>query len=188
MQHLGSAGDRQAGRSFYSGWWSRGLCSLRLGRLGCDAANAKAPTNHFQPLSPVLVLAPPIHHFQPLSPVLVLTALPQSLPAPLTCPCPGLQPTGSLSCLGCRPVSGTPLKPAEHACTGALPAWLMQAWSVLTASCFVNACFPSICLVASFYFPDCLGLPVFCHRRTTHPYFPVTRTVSFVQLGANKYK
>ena len=56
-QHLGGAGDGQSGRSFYSGWWSRGLCSLRLGRLGCDAANAKAPTHHSQPLSPVLVLA-----------------------------------------------------------------------------------------------------------------------------------
>ena len=25
-QHVGGTGDRQAGRSFYSGWWSRGLC------------------------------------------------------------------------------------------------------------------------------------------------------------------
>lgn len=160
---------------------------MRPGRLGCDAANAKAPTNHFQPLSPVLVLAPPpitsspshlfcpgtpTHHFQPLSPVLVLASNRLAVsPA-----------------LGVDLFPAPPLKPAEHSCTGALPAWLRQLWSVLTASSLVNACFPSIRLVASFYFPDCLGLPVFYHRRTTHPYFPVTRTVSFVQLGASKYK
>ena len=93
---MGGTGHRQAGRSFYSGWRSRGLRSLR--RLGskCQGPHQSLPapltcscpgisTSHFHPLSPVLVLAPPTitsslspcscpgtNHFQPLSPVLVL--------------------------------------------------------------------------------------------------------------------
>ena len=197
------------------------------------AANAKAPTNHFQPLSPVLVLASPTitsspshlflsgHLQQSLpAPLTLFLSWHQSLPSPLTCSCPGtsnnhFQPLSPVLVLASPPVTSSPfspvlvlasswltvssasginlfpalpLKPNEHSCTGALAAWLMQAWSMLTASSLVNVCFQSIHLVASFYFPDCLELPVFCHRRTTHPYFPVTRTVSFVQVGENKYK
>ena len=92
-QHTGGTGDRQAGRSFYSGWRSRGLCSLR--RLGskCQGPHQSLPApltcscpgisnNHFQPLSPVLVWASPTITSSPSHPVLVLAPI-TSIPSHL---------------------------------------------------------------------------------------------------------